>query len=94
MEEVEKEMLEDRPSEAAVEDKGMPGLARSIPTDKVMPGVTESIPTDPFPSSLPWKIFITLCFVRKNIVIFGAYCFEYVYLFPLNNLLGSSVLSI
>ena len=53
MEEVEKEMLEDRPSEAAVEDKGMPGLARSIPTDKVMPGVTESIPTDPSPSSLP-----------------------------------------
>ena len=53
MEEVEKEMLEDRPSEAAVEDEGMPGLARSIPTDKVMPSVTESIPTDPSPSSLP-----------------------------------------
>lgn len=53
MEEVEKEILEDRPSEATTEDEVMPGLARSIPINEVVPGVTESIPTNPFLSSLP-----------------------------------------
>lgn len=53
MEEVEKEMLEDRPSEAAVVDEGMPGLVGSIPTNKVVLGVTESVLTDLSPSNLP-----------------------------------------
>ena len=53
MEEVEKEMLEDRPSEAAVVDKGMPNLVGSIPTNEVVLGVTKSVPTDLSPSNLP-----------------------------------------
>ena len=53
MEEVEKEMLEDCPFEAAAKAKGMPGLAGSIPTDEVVPSVTKSIPTNPSPSNLP-----------------------------------------
>ena len=96
MEEVEKEILEDHPSDAATEDEVMSGLTRRIPIDEIVPDVTESVPTNPSPSNLPWKkILLPFCFVRKNIVIFGAHCFEHVYLFPLNNLLnnllGSSV---
>ena len=53
MEEVEKEMLEDRTSEATVADEGMPGLVGSIPTNEVVLGVTESVPTDLSPSNLP-----------------------------------------
>ena len=53
MEEVEKEMLEDRPSEAAAVDEGIPGLVRSIPTNEVVLGVIESVPTDLSPSNLP-----------------------------------------
>ena len=53
MEEVEKEMLEDHPSEATAADEGMPGLVRSIPTDEVVLGVIESVPTDLSPSNLP-----------------------------------------
>ena len=46
-------MLEDRPSEVATVDEGMPGLVRSIPTDEVVLGVIESVPTDLSPSNLP-----------------------------------------
>ena len=52
IEEVEKKILEDRPSEATAEDEYMPGLAGSILTE-VMPGVIKSIPNDPSLSSLP-----------------------------------------
>ena len=53
MEEVEKEMLEDRPSEVATVDEGMPGLVGSIPTDEVVLGVIESVPIDLSPYNLP-----------------------------------------
>ena len=66
MEEVEKEMLEDRPSEAAAVDEGIPGLVRSIPTNEVVLGVIESVPTDLSPSNLPWKNLTTFCFVRAT----------------------------
>ena len=53
MEEVEKEMLEDHPSEAAAMDEGMLSLVENIPTDEVVLGVIESVPTDLSPSNLP-----------------------------------------
>ena len=53
MEEVEKEMLEDRPSEVATVDEGMPGLVGSIPIDEVVLGVIKSVPIDLSPYNLP-----------------------------------------
>ena len=53
MEEVEKEILEDHPSDAATEDEVMSGLTRRIPIDEIVPDVTESVPTNPSPSNLP-----------------------------------------
>nr|POE86320.1 hypothetical protein CFP56_45929 [Quercus suber] len=53
MKEVEKQILEDRPSEDAAEDEVMPGLVESILIDEVVPGVAESVPTDPSPSNPP-----------------------------------------
>ena len=66
MEEMEKEMLEDRPSEVATVDEGMPGLVGSIPTNEVMLGVIKSVPIDLSAYNLPWKNLITFCFVRAT----------------------------
>ena len=58
MEEVEKEVLADRPSEVTTEGE-------------VELGVVESIPTDPFPSSLPREfLLLSLFFVRKKNYLF------------------------
>ena len=47
MEEVEKEILANRPTKATVENN-------------VVIDVVENVPTDPSPSSLPWKLFIII----------------------------------
>ena len=53
MEEVEKEVLEDRPSEAAMEELLEDRPSRVAMEGGVIPGVTESLPTDPSLPSLP-----------------------------------------
>ena len=53
MEEVEKEVLEDHPPEAATKELLEDRPSKVATKGKVIPNVTESIPTDPSLPSLP-----------------------------------------
>lgn len=53
MEEVEKEVLVDRPSEVATKEVLVDRPSKVVMEGKVMPAIAESIPTYPSPSSLP-----------------------------------------
>ena len=67
MEEVEKEVLVDRPSEVATEEVLVDCPFEVAMEGEVELGVVESIPTDPFPSSLPREfLLLSLFFVRKK----------------------------
>ena len=62
MEEVEKEILANRPTKAMVEN--------NVVTD-----VAENVPTDPSPSSLPWKLFIIIIFFKTKTLFFWGLLF-------------------
>lgn len=81
MEEMEKEVLADRPSEVATE-----GVLEDRPFEvmtkgEVVPGVVEIIPKDPFLSSPSWELVTLFFFFWLKHFYFWACCFEHVCLF-------------
>ena len=103
MGEVEKEVFEDRPSKAAMEELMEDRLSRVVMKGGVIPNLAESLPTDPSLPSLPWGFSVFL--QGKDIISLGTRCFEhiclplsfFIYLFffniLLNNLLSLSISS-
>ena len=76
MGEVEKEVFEDRPSKAAMEELMEDRLSRVVMKGGVIPNLAESLPTDPSLPSLPWGFSVFL--QGKDIISLGTRCFEHI----------------